>query len=118
MYCPLCKAEYRAGFTKCSDCYIGLVATKEEAEQAQVKELWSGGDEDILNALLSSLANAGIPYRFREILKSNPLPWISLLFWHLRKPEPVSELRVEVFGRDTPRAKEILDRVTAVEPFD
>jgi hypothetical protein len=25
MYCPKCKAEYRKGFTKCSECQIGLV---------------------------------------------------------------------------------------------
>ncbi len=26
MYCPECRAEYRAGFTQCSDCRIPLVA--------------------------------------------------------------------------------------------
>jgi len=25
MFCPQCKAEYRAGFTKCSDCDVELV---------------------------------------------------------------------------------------------
>src|SRR5262245_3917962 len=25
MFCPQCKAEYRAGFTKCSDCDVDLV---------------------------------------------------------------------------------------------
>ena len=25
MYCPQCKAEYREGFTKCSDCHVALV---------------------------------------------------------------------------------------------
>jgi hypothetical protein len=25
MYCPQCKAEYRQGFTRCSDCGVGLV---------------------------------------------------------------------------------------------
>src|SRR5437588_254892 len=26
MYCPLCRAEYRVGFTECSDCRVPLVA--------------------------------------------------------------------------------------------
>ena len=25
MFCPKCKAEYRVGFTRCSDCHIDLV---------------------------------------------------------------------------------------------
>src|ERR1051326_4940094 len=25
MFCPRCKAEYRLGFTKCSDCHVDLV---------------------------------------------------------------------------------------------
>ena len=25
MFCPICKAEYRAGFTHCNDCDAGLV---------------------------------------------------------------------------------------------
>jgi hypothetical protein len=25
MYCPQCKAEYRVGFTQCSDCHVALV---------------------------------------------------------------------------------------------
>lgn len=26
MYCPLCRAEYRPGFTECSDCQVALVS--------------------------------------------------------------------------------------------
>lgn len=25
MFCPVCKAEYRRGFTRCSDCDVDLV---------------------------------------------------------------------------------------------
>jgi hypothetical protein len=25
MYCPQCRAEYRAGFTECSDCHVPLL---------------------------------------------------------------------------------------------
>lgn len=27
MFCPLCKAEYREGFTRCNDCDVDLVAS-------------------------------------------------------------------------------------------
>jgi hypothetical protein len=31
VYCPKCRAEYREGFSKCSDCQIPLVAEKPAA---------------------------------------------------------------------------------------
>src|SRR5687768_4269525 len=30
MFCPRCKAEYRAGFTRCTDCDVDLVHEVEE----------------------------------------------------------------------------------------
>lgn len=35
MYCPNCKAEYREGFTSCSDCHVTLV--KELPEEFEEK---------------------------------------------------------------------------------
>jgi len=40
MYCPLCKAEYRTGFDRCSDCLVGLVPTLEQAKATPVVLLW------------------------------------------------------------------------------
>ena len=31
MFCPKCKAEYREGFTYCSDCGVTLVERLEDA---------------------------------------------------------------------------------------
>ncbi len=42
MYCPNCKAEYREGFTSCSDCHIKLV--KELPEE--LKELEEQNDSN------------------------------------------------------------------------
>ena len=40
MFCPKCKAEYRVGFLRCSDCHVDLVehlpAEKPPAEEAKV----------------------------------------------------------------------------------
>ena len=35
MFCPQCSAEYREGFTVCSDCEVGLVATLGEPSSAE-----------------------------------------------------------------------------------
>ena len=33
MFCPVCKAEYRPGFTRCADCDVPLVSTLPDAEE-------------------------------------------------------------------------------------
>jgi hypothetical protein len=113
MFCPLCKAEYRQGFTACSDCHIALVATEQEAFNTKVEQLWAGDDAKVSDALLNSLTDAEIPYRSREVLRSNVWPWISILFWRFAKPKPVSEYRIDIFEKDADRARSILQKVTA-----
>ena len=51
MYCPLCGAEYREGFTVCSDCQVDLVADPPRAASAEAAMdaasfvlVWSGND--------------------------------------------------------------------------
>src|SRR5437899_8704266 len=44
MFCPLCRAEYRDGFTQCSDCHVGLVRSAEEARSASARDQVSSGD--------------------------------------------------------------------------
>ncbi|NJD55628.1 MAG: DUF2007 domain-containing protein [Nitrospirae bacterium] len=73
MFCPDCKAEYRPGFTMCSDCHIGLVQElptelKEdhsgtEAHRGFEEMLFSFNPADI--AFIKSLLDAeGITYYF------------------------------------------------------
>ena len=63
MYCPLCKAEYRAGFGRCSDCLTGLVHTREEAEATNVVMLWQGTSQARFKSIVWALRNANIPNR-------------------------------------------------------
>src|SRR5271157_4509346 len=50
MFCPICKAEYRFGFTRCSDCDVDLVETLPEEPGPAILEddpeemivLWAG----------------------------------------------------------------------------
>jgi hypothetical protein len=60
-YCPLCKAEYRDGFDRCSDCLIGLVTTREEADAAEVCLLWEGTQLAKFNGIVWALGDANVP---------------------------------------------------------
>ena|SRR5256885_9635922 len=104
MFCPLCKAEYRQGFAQCSDCRIPLVATKAEAEAVSVQLLWDGDNRHEMERILNALADAGISYRSHEGLKSQPWPWISLLFFRFAKPKPTCQFKVWIFQADFERA--------------
>jgi hypothetical protein len=71
MFCPICRAEYRRGFTKCSDCKVQLVCDlppgppESEAVYVDYKEmLETFNPMDI--ALLKSILDAeNITYFFQ-----------------------------------------------------
>jgi hypothetical protein len=66
MFCPVCKAEYREGFTRCSDCEVPLVSRLSSPESGDSSEspelLWSGTDGGIFARLTEALHEAEIPY--------------------------------------------------------
>jgi len=73
MFCPQCKAEYRAGFMRCTDCGValeifavhanvdGAPAAKSHAEASAV--LWRGQDPVAFSVVLSALDEEGIFYK-------------------------------------------------------
>lgn len=74
MYCPLCGAEYRPGFTVCSDCQVALVpdsprGASANPSAADVPEgssfalLWSGSDARIHAEIREALEQQKIPAR-------------------------------------------------------
>ena len=69
MYCPVCGAEYRPGFTVCSDCQVNLVPepprpqSDETAENASFLTIWSGDDPLKHAEILEALDRAEIPAR-------------------------------------------------------
>jgi hypothetical protein len=73
MFCPLCQAEYRKGFTQCNDCHIGLTASLEEAQDAAVL-LWEGRRQKVVDLVLEALAQQEIPSHFKEAPKPQPDP--------------------------------------------
>jgi len=67
MFCPLCKAEYRAGFTRCNGCDAELVPSLDSIEAASsiettVEELWHGQDHAKFIDLVTELSEAGVPF--------------------------------------------------------
>jgi hypothetical protein len=70
MWCPLCGAEYREGFTVCSDCQVALVADppgEPSAYASTVDEsfalLWAGTDSRVHAEICEALDQQKIPAR-------------------------------------------------------
>src|SRR5215470_8985714 len=97
MFCPLCKAEFRDGFTQCSDCHLPLVATKQEADQQLVTPVWRGGSPEF-ESVLTALQDAKIPLLFRERLNARRAVQASVLpsLASLRRPTPVFDTEFEI----------------------
>src|SRR6267143_2079400 len=80
MICPLCKAEYRQGFTRCADCDVDLVellpVTGELDEATShrglssadqpLEKVWSGDDQQSCVSICRRLRNADIRYKVSE----------------------------------------------------
>jgi|HubBroStandDraft_1064217.scaffolds.fasta_scaffold12305_3 hypothetical protein len=68
MFCPVCKLEYRPGFTKCSDCDVDLVESLDASSGAMQQDpevpsvLWTGTDSEADGAICRALDAAKISY--------------------------------------------------------
>jgi hypothetical protein len=122
MFCPVCKAEYRPGYTRCSDCNLALVpALPPQADPPPPESDDAGPDsvvlcqEDhpaVLTAILAALQERGIP--FFDYPVRDPMA-------HLDRPFPVKlgvgqlyEIRVP--KSDLPAAQGVLTDVLEEEP--
>ncbi len=76
MYCPQCKAEYRQGFTRCTDCDVELVyepppsasgpgkaGARAENPEDPFCSFWRGDDPRIQAELCELLNEEGIPHK-------------------------------------------------------
>jgi hypothetical protein len=113
MFCPLCRAEFRPGFTECSDCYVPLMPTLAEAAAASV-QLWKGSDEEELNRILAALDAQEILSHFKErvrggaglIVMGIPLSMLSGI--SVSESKSMSEYEVWVFREDLEREGRIV----------
>ncbi len=68
MFCPQCRSEYRAGFTRCDDCDVPLVATLPPLPEAgdpsprDLVTVFETGDPGLLAMAHSLLDEERIPY--------------------------------------------------------
>ena len=74
MFCPQCKAEYRPGFSRCSDCEVDLVdhlpvesyrSTLAPLE-AQRKRVWLSYEQESCVYVCAGLSAAGIPFEVTQ----------------------------------------------------
>jgi hypothetical protein len=63
MFCPVCRAEYRPGFTHCRDCNVPLVAElpPEDSSEAYAV-LWRSEDSALHDTLCEELESSAIEY--------------------------------------------------------
>src|ERR1700722_18651717 len=72
MFCPKCQAEYRDGFTHCSDCDVDLVESLSDASAASaslsdgLQPVWRGGSQEQCLALCERLEDARVPFKVME----------------------------------------------------
>jgi hypothetical protein len=72
MFCPLCKAEYRAGFSHCSDCEVDLVEHLPVEHpalappEAPGERVWCSDEQESCVYVCAGLSAAGIPFEINE----------------------------------------------------
>jgi hypothetical protein len=95
MFCPNCEAEYRPGFTRCSDCDVALVEHLEETDvhsnnpelSGAPELLWTGTDAATRAGIIDALETAQIPYHERGDTVGSLPGWsrqVYAIFTHAR----------------------------------
>jgi hypothetical protein len=100
MYCPECRAEYRPGFTHCSDCDVALVEELPEEESSSDEALtllWECADQCECVGVCRDLTNADIPYKVDQIPYERTAKM--RMQWHYR---------ILISPNDLDRAKDLL----------
>lgn len=116
MYCPLCKAEYRAGPEKCSDCFVKLLETREQVDAVKVALLWEGTRQGQFNNIVDALREANIPNHAGSAARPDmglPLPGIFGLFRQASVARKQMSWQVFVLESDFPSAEEVVRKLLA-----
>jgi len=69
MFCPVCKAEYREGFTHCPDCGADLVAALEAGTRPPddpLEIVWRGSDPVAVSRVQDVLGDAGLEFQVKS----------------------------------------------------
>ena len=104
MHCPLCKAQYRAGYGLCRGCDADLVFTKEQADAEDVVLFLESANLTGVGELADALKEANVPNysRFGEGKAKAPLIG---LFGHAKAKE--QSWQIFVLESDLVRARQV-----------
>jgi hypothetical protein len=92
MFCPVCKAEYREGFTECSDCGVALVGQLTDdsgspqgmgGDPNAMEILWAGVDAKTSASIGSALDAAKIAYK-EDSVESQLMPAFRQAIYRIR----------------------------------
>lgn len=94
MFCPICKSEYRDGYTRCTDCDADLIpnlpSSKGESPELFAKLVWSGADPFKFAGIKAVLEEAKIPFTVATSRSSVLFPSM----------QPAYEIRVSIDNED------------------
>lgn len=107
MFCPLCKAEYREGFNRCSNCNVGLVPSLTgngvTEPRGDLLLLWRGPEPAFFSRLVHTLREASIACHVRKRMLHSPEEVFE-------RPLVVgNEFEVRVFEHDLSAARRMLE---------
>src|SRR5882724_380869 len=109
MFCPFCKAEYRVGIVRCSDCSFPLVEgiPRDDSDPNFMVLLWNGESLPFLEIVCAELDRAQIPVATPrlEVLLRDPGDR-----YHLKHLKTFPYI-LGIFKRDFVAAREILESV-------
>ncbi len=108
MYCPLCAAEYREGFTTCSECRVALVATRSEARSSRAR-LWRGDHRREMDLILRELVANQIPAHYKQIV--NAISRLRIAGIPIRPSRSAFKYEVWVFRKDLETARSAIQSV-------
>src|SRR5215467_3023107 len=109
MFCPFCKAEYRTGIARCSDCGLALVDSipNKDSDANFMVVLWNGESLRLLETVCAELDKANVPVatpRVETLLRDRADRY------HLKHMKTFPFV-LGVFKRDFQAAREILEAV-------
>jgi hypothetical protein len=108
MFCPVCKSEYREGFTKCSDCGAALVDLpshgSHDSGSEELEILWAGQDAGVRDGICNKL-DTGKIFHEDDAVESQFMPAFrqSIYRIHIRKQDHDAALQAiqDVFLTDS-----------------
>jgi hypothetical protein len=104
MFCPKCKAEYRPGFTRCSDCEVDLVEALPKKPSFDCAVVWRSSDKSDCVEACRELDDAGLDYDVLQVALGPA-----------RDMDVERRYEIRVSRWDVDRAKEVLGTTSTVE---